>query len=183
MARPRAWRRSPPGPCDKRVRTRAPRLPLGRRRTRVGSARCGGLSSALACGPGGTVGASSCSVGSHGSMNPGMDAWRPAATLALAGLRLGDLFNALVLMAIQSGHGRRVPGTAPPARRYQSGGVELRVMENIVPLRLQHSPDRPNSKPRELELLGSLLNHATMLEPDDLKGDRWWQLEVAQALK
>ena len=103
-------------------------------------------------------------------MNPGMGAWRPAATLA--GVRLGDLFNALVLMATQSGHGRRVPGTAPPARRYQSGGVELRVMENIVPLRSQRSPDRQNFNPRELELLGTLLNHVTTLEPDDLKDER-----------
>src|SRR5882762_2573169 len=86
-------------------------------------------------------------------------------------------------MTTQSGHGRRVPGTAPHAGRYRSGSVELRVMENIVPLRSRRSPGRQNSSPRELELLGSLLNHATMLEPDDLKDDRWWQLEVAQALK
>ena len=56
-------------------------------------------------------------------------------------------------------------------------------MENIVPLRPQRSPDRQNSNPRELELLGSLLNHATMLEPDDLKDDHWWQREVLKALK
>ena len=52
-------------------------------------------------------------------------------------------------------------------------------MENIVPLRSQGSPDRQKFNPRELELLGSLLNHATVLEPDD----HWWQREVVKALK
>ena len=45
-------------------------------------------------------------------------------------------------------------------------------MENIVPLRSQRSPDRQNFNPRELELLGTLLNHVTTLEPDDLKDER-----------
>ena len=56
-------------------------------------------------------------------------------------------------------------------------------MENIVPLRPQRSPGRQNANPRELELLGSLLNHATMLEPGDLRDDRSWHLEVERALK
>ena len=56
-------------------------------------------------------------------------------------------------------------------------------MENIVPLRPQGSPDRQKFNPRKLELFGSLLNHATMLEPDDLKDDHWWQREVVKALE
>ena len=119
-------------------------------------------------------------------MNPGIGAWRPAATLA--GVRLGDLFNVLALMATQSGHRRRVPGTATPARRYPAEvscncEVECRVMDNVVGLPTERPPARKANDPREIERLGWLLNTATILEPGDLERERSWQLEVERVLK